>query len=138
VLPARQRTKLLSTVAPNVTGRISIIPITAMGASGPDTTARLTGVGPPAALKGLTITRTARTVVVSGQRSAGASRYMLLLKLNGPGAPIYTPVFLRTTRFVSKQTLPNLRPGTVATITVIALGPTGVESTASTIDYRAS
>lgn len=138
VLPARRRSKIVPTVAPNVTGRISIIPITAMGATGPDITAPLTPVGSPAAVKRLTITRAHRTVVVSWQRSAGASKYVLILKLDQTRATIYAPVLLRTTRFVSKQTLPNLRPGAVATVTIIALGSTGAESAASSIHYRAS
>jgi transposase-like protein len=86
----------------------------------------------------LTITPAHRTVVVSWRRSAGASNYVLVLKVYQPRATIYAPVLLRTTRFVSKQTLPNLHPGAVATVTVIALGPTGAESTASRIHYRAS
>ena len=138
VLPARRRTKIVSTLAPNVTGRISIIPITAMGATGPAITAPLTGVRPPAAVKRVTITRARRTVVVSWHRSAGASKYVLILELGQPRATIYAPVLLRTTRFVSKRTLPNLRAGTVATVTIIALGPTGAESTPSSIHYRAS
>jgi hypothetical protein len=138
ILPARQRSKIVPTVAPNATGRIWIIPITAMSALGPDVTAPLTPVRGPAKVEGLTITRTQRTVVVTWQRSAAASKYMLLLKLNRPRAPIYAPVLLRNARFVSKQTLPNLRPDTVATITVIAIGPTGVESTAGSIRFRAS
>jgi hypothetical protein len=138
VLPARQRSKLVPTVAPNVTGRIWIIPITAMGAPGPDITAPLAGVRPPAKVGRLNVTRAHRTVVVSWQRSAGASKYMLILKLDQPRAVIYAPVLLRTTRFVSKQTLPNLGRGTIATVTLIALGPTGAASAASSIHYRAS
>ncbi len=138
VLPARRRSKIVPTVAPNVTGRISIIPITAMGATGPAITARLTPVGSPAAVRQLEITRAHRTVVVTWRRSGGASKYVLLLKLDQPRVATYAPVLLGTTRFVSKQTLPNLRPGTVATVTIIALGPTGAESTPSSIHYRAS
>jgi hypothetical protein len=89
-------------------------------------------------MKRLKITRAHRTVVVSWQRSAGASEYMLLLKLNQPRSLIYAPVLLHTTRFVSKQTRPNLRPGTVATVAVIAIGPTGVESTARRAHYHAN
>jgi hypothetical protein len=138
VLPARQRSKLVPTVAPNVTGRVWIIPITALGTPGPSITARLAGVRPPAAVKRLTVARAHRTVVVSWERSAGATKYMLILALDRPRALIYAPVLVRATRFVSRQTLPNLRPGAVATITIIALGRTGARSTASSVHYRVS
>jgi hypothetical protein len=138
VLPARQRSKIVPTVAPNTAGRIWIIPITATGAPGPDVTAPLTPVRGPAKVKLLRISRAHGTVVVTWERSAGASKYMLLLKLSQPRAPIYAPVLLRNARFVSRRTLPNLRPGAVATVTVLALGPTGAQSTASSIHYRAS
>jgi hypothetical protein len=138
VLPARRRTKIVSTVAPDVTGRVSIIPINAMGAPGPDITAPLASIKPPTSIKHLRVTRAHRTVIVTWQRAAGATKYVLLLKLNQPRAQIYAPVLLRTTRFVSNQTLPDLRPGTVATVTVIALGPSGAPSRASSVHYRAS
>jgi hypothetical protein len=138
ILPARLRSKLLSTVAPNVTGRISIIPLTAMGAAGPAITTRLNPVPAPARVTRLTITPVHGTVVVSWQRSSRASKYMLILKVVHPGATIYAPVLLHTTRFVSRQTLPDLPPGSLATVTVIGLGPTGAQSAASSVHYRAS
>jgi hypothetical protein len=136
--PARQRSIVRPMVGQDVSARIRLFAIAATGAAGPPAVATLTPVRPPAKVTHLTIKRVRRTVVVAWLRSPGARAYMLLLQQSRPRGTIYAPTLLSKTRFVSKRTLPNLRAGSVVTITVTALGPTGAESPPSRIRYRAS
>ena len=96
--------------------------------------ARLARTPAPGRATGLRIRRSGKRVVVSWRAVRGAKLYILRLIVGGVS---YAPDVISTPRFVSTKTLPHLRPGAVATITVTALAPTGIEGSPGSTRYRA-
>jgi uncharacterized delta-60 repeat protein len=133
--PAGRRTITIANVAQNDSGRVEVTAITALGERGRTATSRLAALGAPARVRGLQARRVRGGVELSWKRAGGAKLYMLSIAARGI---TYTPKVIRGTSFVSKQTLPELKPGATATITVAALGPSGEKGAPATTRYRGS
>ncbi len=132
--PARRRSVTIVDVPLDDSGRVSVTAVTALGETGPPSTTTLAAAAPPAPPTDLTAHRVRGGVELRWRASRGAQLY--LLSIGVPGVA-YTPKVIKGTSFVSKQTLPGLKAGTVATITVAGLSPTGVKGAPATIRYRA-
>ncbi len=133
--PARRRAVTIANVPPGDSGRITVTATSALGETGHAATAPVAAVSAPARVKGLHAHGVRGVVEVSWKRVSGAKLYMV--SIAAPGVT-YTPKVIKGTSFTSKQTLPELKRGTTATITVSALGPTGAEGAPATTRYRAA
>jgi|GEM_PF-3048825 len=134
--PASRRRLAVAAVGPELSGRVRVFALSATDVPGPAAAARFSAVGAPGRVRGLTARRTARGVLVRWRRVAGASSYLLLVTLSGRPSQRLVPLLTDRLSALSRRTLPRARPGSVATITVIALSPTGRRGRPATIRYR--
>jgi uncharacterized delta-60 repeat protein len=133
--PAVRRRVTIADVPLGDSGAISVTATTALGEIGPAATATLASQAAPARVNTLEVRRVHAGVELSWKPAAGAQQY--IVRIAAPGIA-YSPKVVRGTSFLSKQTLPDLKRGTTATITVSALGPTGAEGAPATTRYRAA
>lgn len=133
--PARRRTVTIATVGASVSGRVQVMAINATGQIGRAAVATLSPVAGPGRIIGLKAKRTGKRVEITWHRVRGATLYILRLTLGRTLS--YAPEFLTEPRFVSTKTLPQLRAGGTATVTVTAVARSGAEGPAARLRYRA-
>jgi uncharacterized delta-60 repeat protein len=129
-----KRSLTLSHVASGTTGQAKVMALNALGQVGVAATVKIRPLPKPGRLTSLRTTRKGKRVLVTWHRTPGAKLYILRVQIHGMSA--YDPEFLTGPRFVSAKTLPGLRRGLTAKITVTPVGADGRSGRSATVLYR--
>lgn len=133
--PLQRRRLLVRPVVASLRGEVTVRALGVAGTVGPAVTVAVRPLPAPGRVRGLRARRLAHGVLVSWRRAARARLYLVTVSL--PGSHRYAaPLLTTATRFLSRLTLPRLRRGEVALVTVRAVGPTGALGAPARLRYR--
>ncbi|HLH65373.1 MAG TPA: hypothetical protein VKV27_06690 [Solirubrobacteraceae bacterium] len=133
--PAHTHALRIGAVSGQLTARVTLRALGLADVPGPSAAAGLAAASRPGRVRGLRARRVARGVLISWRRAPGAGAYLVLVAVPAQHSPS-VPLITARTRVLSRLTLPSLRAGQSARITVVALSRTGARGQSSTISYR--
>jgi hypothetical protein len=135
VVPASARRLSIAAVSGALAARIAVRALGPAELPGAVARASLAPVARPGRVRALRARRGAGGVLISWRRAARASAYMVLIRIPASHAGA-VPLITGRLRLLSRLTLPGLRAGQSATITVAGVSATGVRGAPTTIRYH--